>query len=182
MSQLSLDAIADALTSTSLPPVHLWNPSVTREIDMRIARNGDWYYQGSLIHRPRMVKLFSTVLRVDDDKTYLVTPQERLAIEVEDAHFTAVLVEKHGESEKPSLVFTLNTNDKVIADENHSIYVVYEQVGGDPAPYLKVRDSLTARISRTVFYQLAEWSEERESELGVVSQGCFMPLSEPVRV
>ena len=118
MTQDSLDAIADAVSMSSLPPVHLWNPSVTRTIEMRIARNGDWFYQGSQIHRMRMVKLFSTVLRVDDGQTYLVTPQERLAIEVEDAPFTAVLVEQHG-GDSSSLVFTLNTDDKVIAGTDH---------------------------------------------------------------
>lgn len=178
MTQNSLDAIAEAVSNASLPPVHLWNPPLTRSIDMRIARNGDWFYQGSQIHRTRMVKLFSTVLRVDEGQTYLVTPQERLAIEVEDAHFTAVLVEQHGDGESASLVFTLNTEDRVIADETHRIFVEYKQADGEPSPYVTVRNSLKARISRTVFYQLAEWAEERDGELGVVSRGCFMPMSE----
>lgn len=181
MTQDSLDAIADAVSTSSLPPVHLWNPSVTRTIDMRIARNGDWFYQGSQIHRMRMVKLFSTVLRVDEGQTYLVTPQERLAIEVEDAPFTAVLVEQHDSDESASLVFTLNTDDKVIAGKEHPVFVEYETAGGEPSPYVHVRNSLNARISRTVFYQLAEWVEEREGVHGVVSQGCFMPLSEAER-
>lgn len=178
MTQDSLDAIADAVSTSSLPPVHLWNPTVTRTIDMRIARNGDWFYQGSQIHRARMVKLFSTVLRVDEGQTYLVTPQERLAIEVEDAPFTAVLVEQYGDGDSSSLVFTLNTGDKVIAGTEHAVFVEYEVAGGEPAPYVHVRNSLNARISRTVFYQLAEWAEERDGIHGVVSQGCFMPLSE----
>ena len=179
MSLDSLDDIAQLVSQTSLPPVHQWNPDVTRSIDMRIERNGDWFYNGSLIQRLRMVKLFSTVLRVDNGLTYLVTPQERLLIEVEDAHFTAVLVERHGAGDDQSLVFTTNIGDKVIADEQHSVFVEYLEKGGDPSPYLVVRDSLKALISRAVFYQLAEWAEERTGVLGVSSQGCFMPLSEP---
>ncbi|MDB4223134.1 DUF1285 domain-containing protein [Granulosicoccus sp.] len=178
MSTSSLDAIAEAISSTSLPPVHLWNPDITRDIDMRIKRNGDWFYLGSKINRIRMVKLFSTVLRVDEGQTYLVTPQERLRIEVEDAQFTAVLVEQHDVGEDQKLVFTTNVDDKVIASEHHSIWVEYKEQGGEPSPYLLVRDSLKALISRTVFYQLAEWSEERDGVLGVTSNGCFMPLSE----
>ena len=179
MSSDSLQSIAEAISSISLPPVHLWNPDITRDIDMRIERNGDWFYLGSKINRLRMVKLFSTVLRVDEGQTYLVTPQERLRIEVEDAPFTAVLVEKHGLGDEQTLVFTTNLGDKVIASEQHRVSVGYKEPGGEPSPYLMVRDSLTALISRAVFYQLAEWSEERQGVLGVTSKGCFMPLSEP---
>jgi len=174
-----LDSIADAISNKSLPPVHLWNPDVTRGIDMRIARNGDWFYMGSKINRMRMVKLFSSVLRVDEGQTYLVTPRERLRIDVEDAPFTAVLVEKYGVGDEQSLVFTTNLGDKVIAGEQHRVSVDYKEPGGEPSPYLVVRDSLAALISRAVFYQLAEWSEERLGVLGVMSKGCFMPLSEP---
>jgi uncharacterized protein len=179
MSTGSLDSIADAITSKSLPPVHVWNPDITREIDMRIDRTGDWYYQGSKINRIRMVKLFSTVLRVDQGQTYLVTPQERLHIQVEDAPFTAVLLERHGSGDAQSLVFTTNLGDSVIACEQHPISVDYKEPGGEPSPYVLVRDSLKALISRSVFYQLAEYSEERAGLLGVTSKGFFMPLSEP---
>lgn len=178
MNTDSLDAITKAISSQSLPPVHLWNPDVTRDIDMRIERNGDWFYQGSKINRIRMVKLFSTVLRVDEGQTYLVTPQERLRIDVEDAPFTAVLLEQHGIGDEQSLVFTTNLGDKIIAGEQHPVSVEYKEPGGEPSPYLMVRDSLKALISRAVFYQLAQLSEERVGVLGVASSGYFMPLSE----
>ena len=86
-------------------------------------------------------------------------------------------MEQHG-GDSSSLVFTLNTDDKVIAGTEHPVFVEYEVAGGEPAPYVHVRNSLNARISRSVFYQLAEWAEERDGVYGVVSQGCFMPLSE----
>lgn len=174
----SLLDIANAISGKSLPPVHAWQPATTRDVDIRIARNGDWFYQQSRIDRPRMVKLFSTVLRVDDGETFLVTPQERLRIVVEDAPFTAVLVEQHGVPDAKALVFTTNIGDKVIADEQHLITVDYSTPGGDPSPYVLVRDSLKALISRAAFFQLADWAEERSGVLGVESRGCFMVLSE----
>lgn len=171
-----LTAIVDALSTRALPPVNTWQPDVTRDIDMRIARNGDWFYEGSRIDRSRMVKLFSTVLRKDGDDTYLVTPQERLRIDVEDAPFTAVLLERRLQDKVPTLVFTTNLGESVVADEQHPIQVHYQQPDAEPAPYVLVRDRLQALISRAVFLELAELAEERDGRLGVMSCGCFMPL------
>lgn len=177
--QQPLAQILDDISMQNLPPVHVWNPLTTRDVDIRIARNGDWFYQDSLINRPRMVKLFSTVLRVDDDgQTYLVTPHERLRIHVEDAPFTAVLVERHGAPSSSTLVFTTNIGEQVVADENHIIEVEYDEPGGEPSPYLLVRDRLKALIARSAFYQLAQWSREVNGVIGVDSAGIFMPLSE----
>lgn len=177
-SQLSI--IEQMIGSQSLPPVHDWHPTSTRDIDIRIARNGDWYYGGSRIERDRMVKLFSTVLRADDDGcTYLVTPQERLRICVDDAPFTCILVERHGAPSAATMVFTTNVGEQVIADANHPIEVEYAVAGGEPSPYVVVRDRLRALLLRPVFYQVADWAEERKGVLGVESSGVFMPLSEP---
>jgi len=179
----SLEEIADAIPAHALPPVHDWQPEVARDVDIRIARNGDWFYQGSRIDRARMVRLFSTVLRVDDDNhTYLVTPQEKLRIVVDDAPFTAVLVERHGAPSATTLVFTTNVGDRVIADAEHPVFVEYAQAGGEPSPYIVVRDRLTALISRPVFYQLADWATLVDGVTGVESSGVFMPLSEVVNV
>lgn len=178
-SNSRLSSIFDAISEQSLPPVQAWQPSNTQNVDIRIARNGDWFYEGSIIERPRMVKLFSTVLRVDDDgHTYLVTPQVRLKITVDDAPFTAVHVEQHGAPEAKALVFTTNVGEQVVADEQHPITVVYDKPGGEPSPYVLVRDRLTALISRPVYYELAELAEERNGVIGLESRGCFMRLSE----
>lgn len=174
-SQLS--AIAHAVSDASLPPVESWHPAVTRTIDMRIARNGDWFHEGSRIQRSRMVRLFSTVLRKDGDDMFLVTPQERLRIRVDDAPFTAVLLERRVDEHGLSvLAFTTNVGDTVLADEQHPIRVYYESNESEPAPYVRVRSRLDALISRPVFLELAELAEERDGRLGVVSGGCFMPL------
>ncbi|MBX2879074.1 MAG: DUF1285 domain-containing protein [Granulosicoccus sp.] len=176
----SLDTIVEHIAGKSLPPIHEWRPSITRDIDIRIAPNADWYYQGSLIQRKRMIQLFSTVLRVDNDgHTYLVTPHERLRIQVDDAPFCAVLVDRHGVPDAPTLVFTTNVGDRVIASGSNPISVEYQHVDDEPSPYLIVRDRLRARISRRAFYDLVEWAEERDGVIGVVSGDQFMPLSPP---
>ncbi len=175
----SLDDLQALLSAKKRPPVHLWEPEHVRDIDIRIARNGDWFYNGSLIQRKRMVKLFSSVLRVDDDKhTYLVTPHEKLRIVVEDAPFTAVLLNTHGSGKDQVLVFTTNTDDQVIADKDHPVIVKYHSNNGEPSPYILVRDRLQALISRAVFYELAELGQQQHDNFGVYSSGVFMPLAQ----
>ena len=183
-----LAAIRDALAADlgrALPPVNDWRPTRTAEVDIRIASDGAWFYQGTPIERTRMVRLFSTVLRVDEEAdgtfaTYLVTPQERLRITVDDAPFTAVALEVHGAPDAQALVFTTNVGDRVVADAEHPITVEYAHPEADPRPYVRVRDRLRALISRAVFLELAELVEERGEALGVVSRGVFMPLSPDV--
>jgi len=178
-SDSALESLRSALSQPSLPPVHQWHPAETREIDMRIARNGDWFYNGSIIPRKRMVKLFSTVLRVDDDgHTYLVTPHERLRIQVDDAPFTAILLQKKGVGKKAGLVFTTNIGDEVLCGKSNPITVEYKKPNGEPSPYVHVRDNLRALLSRSVFIELAELAESLDGVLGVYSDGHFMPLAE----
>lgn len=176
-AQIQLEAIHSAIAQPSLPPVHEWQPKHTADIDIRILRNGDWLYHGSKIQRQRMVRLFSTVLRVDEDgETYLVTPQSRLRIQIDDAPFTAVLLEQQGEADSQKFIFTTNIGDQVVADSEHPVTVEYASSDANPAPYIHVRDRLRALISRSVFYQLAGYAEQRDGQYGVTSQGCFMPL------
>lgn len=172
-----LAQFANTIPEHTLPPVNDWHPQVTRSVDIRIARNGDWFYLGSRIDRSRMVRLFSSVLRTDDDgQTYLVTPQERLRITVDDAPFVAVLVERHGNPDASTLIFTTNVGERVVADSEHVISVSYEKDDGQPSPYVVVRDRLRALISRSAFYQLVDWAEQRDGVIGVESAGYFMPL------
>lgn len=173
-----LGSIEAAIAGQRLPPVNQWQPSREGMLDMRIHRNGDWYYQGSKIARERMVKLFASVLRCDEDgSVWLVTPQEKLRIRVDDAPFTAVLLERLGTADDPVLVFTTNLGERVIADATHRVEVEYPAGNdGEPAPYILVRDRLRALISRSVFLELAETASQRGDELGVISRGEFMPL------
>ena len=153
-----------------------WHPAREGEIDIRIARDGSWTYQGSPIGRQRMVRLFSTILRRDaDDRFYLVTPAEKLAIEVEDAPFVAVemAVERDGAGAQ-SLVFRTNVNEVVAAGPEHPIRVETDPATGEPSPYIRVRDRLDALIARSVFYELVDLAETAslpEGERLVVHSG-----------
>lgn len=148
---------ADGNDPKGLPPVHKWNPPYCGEIDMEIRRNGQWFYLGTPINRPALARLFSTVLRHDDDgHYYLVTPAEKVRIRVEDAPFVAVTVERHQEEGIDYLRFTTQTGDVVVAGGEHPIRVDYH-AEGEPRPYVHVRDRLEALVSRNAYYQLVEW-------------------------
>ena len=149
--------------------------------DIRIARDGTWYYHDSPIGRRPLVRLFSTVLRREADGTYwLVTPVERGRITVEDAPFVALELAVEGEGRGQSLIFRTNVDDIVAADGTHPLRVANHPETGEPHPYILVRDGLEARVSRSVFYELvALGSEERvgdETLYGVWSKGEFFPL------
>src|SRR6188768_1323819 len=116
IASLSLAEIARLVEEAKLPPVERWNPTHCGDSRMRIARDGTWYHEGSPIGRPAMVRLFSTILRREPDGGFvLVTPAEKLDIEVEDAPFVAVELKSEGEGRDRSLAFRLNTGDPVIA-------------------------------------------------------------------
>ena len=159
-----------------LPPVHLWHPTHCGDIDIRIARDGGWFHNGSPIGRPALVRLFSTVLRKDPDGFHLVTPVEKLRIRVDDAPFLATRVDRIGET----LRFLTNVGDEVDAGPDHAITVVQDEATGEPAPYLHVRCGLTARLTRPVFYELVDMAEPRVGpageELGVWSGGAWFGL------
>lgn len=159
----------------NLPPVHEWNPPFCGNVNIEIKRNGEWYFMGSPISRAPLVKLFSSVLRHDEDgHFYLVTPVEKVRIRVEDAPFLATQVERHEEQGKDYLRFTTQTGDVVIASTQNPIRVEYKE-GQEPNPYILVRDRLEALISRNVYYQLVEWGvaveEEGRQALAVNSAG-----------
>lgn len=163
-----------------LPPVHLWNPDFCGDIDMRIARDGSWYYLGTPIGRKAMVRLFSTIIRREGDDYFLVTPVEKVGIQVDDAPFVAVTLDVEGAGEEQVLRFRSNVEDEVVADAQHPIRVQIDPQTQEPAPYLLVRSNLEALIHRNVFYQLVELAVERQidgrSWLGVWSSGMFFTI------
>lgn len=156
------------------PPVHLWNPAHMGEIDIVIRRDGSWTHEGGVIGREALVRLFSTILRKDDDGIFLVTPVEKLRITVEDAPFLAVRVDRAGEA----LKFTTNVGDEVEAGPENPIRIE-EGEGGEPRPYVHVRRGLEALIARPVFYELVEMAQERDGVLGVASNGAWFPIGRP---
>ena len=163
-----------------LPPVHLWNPDFCGDIDMRIARDGTWYYMGTPIGRKPMVKLFSTIIRRDGDDYFLITPVEKVGIKVDDAPFVAVALEVEGAGEQQVLRFTTNVDESISAGSEHPLRIVIDPVTQEPAPYVHVRRNLEALIHRNVFYQLVELAVVREVDgqnwLGVWSGAEFFPI------
>lgn len=159
-----------------LPPVHLWNPDFCGHIDMRIARDGTWFYQGTPIGRKPMVKLFSTILRRDGDDYVLVTPVEKVGITVDDAPFVAVTLDVVGEGERQVLRFTSNVEEVFEAGPEHPLRVRIDEQTDEPSPYVLVRSNLEALVHRNVFYQLVELAVVRDGWLGVWSGGVFFRI------
>jgi hypothetical protein len=179
LSGLSLAEIARMAEEKKLPPVERWDPVHCGDSAMRIARDGTWYHEGSPIGRPAMVRLFSTILRRESDGSYvLVTPVEKLGIDVEDAPFVAVEVKSEGAGEARSLAFRLNTGDVVVAGPDNPIRLRQGEDG--PHPYLEVRSGLDALVARPVYYELAELALSEGSEPpGLWSGGAFFALEPP---
>ena len=176
LSALSLADIARLAEEKKLPPVALWNPSHCGHSDMRIARDGTWFHQGSPIARPAMVRLFSTILRREADGGFvLVTPVEKLTIDVDDAPFGAVEVKSEGSGRDRRLAFRLNTGDVVLAGPGHGLR--FDEAADGPHPLLSVRDGLDALIARPVYYELVEMAlGEAADPAGLWSNGAFFPL------
>ena len=175
-SAQSLAESARAAQKGGLPPVHLWNPPLCGDIDMRIARDGTWFYMGTPIGRPELVKLFSTILRRDGDDYVLVTPVEKVGITVDDAPFVAVDFDRI----ENGLSFETNVGDRIVAGPDHPIRVDRNTETGEPSPYILVRANLEALIDRKSFYRLVDIGEHAqhggESWFGVRSEGVFFAI------
>ena len=179
----SADGIAAsvrAIKSKGLPPVHLWNPPFCGDLDMRIARDGTWFYLGTPIGRAPLVKLFSSILRKDGDKYFLVTPVEKVGIVVEDAPFVAIDFDVSGRDEAQVLTFTTHVGDTAVAGPEHPIRVERDPETGEPSPYVLVRANLEALIDRKSFYRLVDVGTHHDvdgaSWFGVWSGGAFFPI------
>jgi len=175
-----LERLAVAARGEKLPPVNTWQPSIHRDMGLRIGRDGVWHYLGSPIERQSLVRLLSRVLVREGDEFFLVSPTEKLRIEVEDAPFLAVELECLGRGEGQRLIFRTNVDDFVIAGKEHPLHVDEDPATGEPSPYLKVREGLWALINRSVYYELAERVQPapppREHRWGVISEGYFFEL------
>jgi hypothetical protein len=159
------------------PPLELWNPPFCGDMDMRIARDGSWFHEGSPIGRASMVKLFSSILWREGDEYFLKTPVEKVRIKVDDAPLLAVDFEVTGEGEAQVLRFFTKTEDEVVAGAANPLRVV---MGVEPAPYVHIRRGLEARIDRKTFYRMIDLGVHHEvdgqSWFGIWSDGCFFSL------
>lgn len=157
-----------------LPPVAQWHPEREGRIDIRIARDGTWYHEGEPILRKPLVRLFSTILRRDPDGFCLVTPAERLLIEVEDAPFVTTDLEVKGQGAAQRLLFVTNVDDCVVADDAHPIRVA--GLPDQPRPYVRVRDGLDALIGRPDYYRLVDLCEPADGGYWLWSSGSRFRL------
>jgi uncharacterized protein len=174
LAKLSLPEIAELVAARKLPPVESWQPGHIGDSEMQIAPDGKWYHQGGEITRPAMIRAFSSLLRRNADGSHwLVTPQQKLSIQVEDAPFVAVELQSDGHGEARSLAFRLNSDDLVVADADHAL-----ELRGD-LPYLHVRNGLWAKLARPVYYELADIAlAESPDQPRVWSQGVAFAIGE----
>lgn len=173
---ISLAELQTLIDDRKLPPVDQWHPANCGHSGMRIARDGTWYHEESPINRLAMVRLFSTVLRREADGSHvLVTPVEKLEIDVETTAFRAVEIQTEGAGPDRRIAFRLDSGDAVIAGPDHPLTLVPTENG--PSPRLAVRHGLEAELSRPVYYELAEIAlAEGHDPPGVWSEGIFFPL------
>ena len=155
-----------------LPPVEKWNPPFCGDLDIRIARDGTWYYLGTPFGRIELVKLFASILRKDGEDYFLVTPVEKVGIKVDDAPFIAVDFNRVGEG----LEFVTSLGDVAVAGADHPIRVTRDPETGEPSPYILIRRNLEALIDRKSFYRLVEIGEVEGEMFGLRSNGVFFPI------
>ena len=176
----SLASAAKKAAKKGPPPVHLWNPPFCGDLDIRIARDGTWFYLGTPIGRPGLVKLFASIIRKDGDSYFLVTPVEKVGIKVDDAPFVAVDFTVEGAARAQVLSFTTNVDDVVPAGPDYPIRVDRDPETGEPAPYVTVRGNLEALIDRKSFYRLVDLGTHASHDgarwFGVWSGGVFFPI------
>lgn len=179
-----LEVFADTVKTASSKgpaPVHLWNPPYCGEIDMRIAADGTWFYQGTPIGRPGLVKLFASILKREGDKFFLVTPVEKCGIVVEDAPFMAVELGIKAGGVNRELHFRTNVDDWVACGPGHPLRFDVETATGGLKPYVHVRSGLWAKATRAIWYNLVELGEAREiggtEMFGVASGGEFYAMA-----
>jgi hypothetical protein len=176
-----LTQAARGAAAKGLPPVHLWNPPFCGDLDMRIAIDGTWFYLGTPIGRPALVKLFSAILKRENGKYFLVTPVEKVGIRVDDVPFMAVEMIEDGAGESRKLSFRTNVDDWTPCDGAHRLRFEAAADGG-LTPYLHVRADLWAKVTRALYYDLVEMGEERVVEgremFGVMSNGEFFAMAD----
>jgi hypothetical protein len=171
---VSLARLQALIEERRLPPVDKWNPANCGDSGMRIARDGTWYHEGRPIGRASMVRLFSTILRRESDGSHvLVTPVEKLAIEVEATAFRAVEMRSEDTGAERRIWLALDTGDAILVGRDHPLIMA-------ETPRVGVRHGLEAELSRPVYYELAQIAlDEGADPAGVWSDGCFFSLADP---
>ena len=174
------DSIATAARMAAkgrgLPPVEQWNPPFCGDLDIRISRDGTWFYMGTPIERPELARVFSTILKREGDKYFLVTPVEKVGITVDDAPFLAVDFHVTGSGSAQVLEFTTSMGDQTKASAEDPLRIERDADTGEPAPYVHVRRGLEALIDRKSFYRLIDIGTHHDGWFGLWSSGVFFPI------
>ena len=171
-----LAASVKAIKSRGLPPVEQWNPPFCGDIDMEIRRDGTWFYEGTPIGRPGLVKLFASILIREGEDYFLVTPVEKVGIRVLDAPFVAVDFEVSGADAAQQLRFITNLDDTTAAGPDAPLRFVRDPQTGEPAPYVRIRRNLEALIDRKSFYRLVDLGVHHDGWFGVWSGGAVFGI------
>ncbi|RPE67185.1 hypothetical protein EDD53_1589 [Pacificibacter maritimus] len=179
---VTADSIANAIKAAKgrgLPPVEAWDPPYCGDLDIRIAKDGTWFYLGTPIGRVRLARLFSTILKKEGDDYFLVTPVEKVGITVEDAPFLAIDFDEAGQGQEQVLTFHTSMGDQVAAGAAHPLRFC-TRPNGEPAPYIEIRRGLEALIDRKSFYRLVDLATQDcvggKTQMGVWSSGVFFPF------
>lgn len=163
------------------PPIEKWNPELSGDMDLVIKSNGEWIHDGSVIKRPALVRIFSKIIKRENDDFYLVTPQEKWRIQVEDAPFLVNRINITGTGDEQTIQLLTTTDNSVLADSNHPLWIEYDQ-HDNPKPYVIIRQDLHALINRSSYQDLVEIAEMTESDEKTVwkvrSAGCHFLLGE----
>ncbi len=159
-----------------------WTPTQDGDSQMRIAKDGRWFHQGSLIAKPALVQLFSRLLRREGEQYFLITPVEKLSIDVEDAPFVSINTSIEGAGAEQKLYVTTNLHDTLCVDAEHPLRVEIDPRTQEPAPYVSVGANLAVRVERSDFYQLVEYAQERQvgehRVMAVLSAGEWFSLGQ----
>ena len=171
------DDIGIAVDGKELPPVDDWSPEHCGDIGLRISTDGTWWQNGARFTRMPLVKLFSRILRKDNDgKTYLVTPYEKVIVQVDDAAFTGIRIDCHNPGPKQNLVVTTNVGETILISETNPLRVAINPKTREPRPYILVRVRLEALLLRAPFYELVEYGVAKGNKFGIYSSGTFFEV------
>ena len=156
LESLFADLLEEQKQSTKRPPVHLWNPDKSGDMDLRIDREGCWIHEGDPIRRPALISLFASILKREGDSYFLVTPVEKWQINVDIAPFFMVAAKQQLRSNEQAFQLTSNSGDQLLVGPSNPLWVDYDN-HNRPVPLVRVRDNLHGLLSRSVYYQLIEW-------------------------
>ncbi|MEH6355388.1 MAG: DUF1285 domain-containing protein [Marinobacter sp.] len=177
-----LDQLAKSVPATGLPPLQDWHPPLSGDMEMRIDRAGDWWFKGNIIGREALVKLFSSILRLEEDgEYYLVSPIEKWRIQVEDTPLLAHSLTVSGHGEQQELTLTTNVGEIFSIGADHPLQMKTYRETCEPRPLITVRHGVQARLVTAAYYELADLAVERlvdgETVVGVFSKGNFYKLT-----